>query len=42
MEDIKKQIADILQERRESAFENAQRDYETARGDKDFARLDVC
>lgn len=41
MEDIKKQIADILKERRESAFENAQRDYETACGDKDFARLDV-
>lgn len=41
MEDIKKQIADILKERRESAFENAQRDYEAARGDKDFARLDT-
>ena len=41
MEDIKKQIADILKERRESAFENAQRDYETARGDKDFACLDM-
>lgn len=41
MEDIKKQIADILKQRRGNAFENARRDYETARGDKDFASLDV-
>ena len=41
MEDIKKQIADILKQRRGNAFETARRDYETARGDKDFARLDM-
>lgn len=40
MENLEKQIAEILQQRRADAFERAARDYETAKRDEVFARLD--